>query len=314
MKTRASLQLDRRHVVVGLGAVMAAPGLPISSLAAIAPFKRNVGAIEVMVVSDGTLSVPLSFMLPETPAAEAMALFVAHGLPPQGPLPQINVTLVKTGNELVLIDAGAGSNFQDNAGKLAENMEAAGISTAAVTKIVFTHGHADHLWGAIDDFDGSERFANATYVIAAAEWDFWLDPNTPASVPDWLQGQARGSARTLKRLEAKTERRKAGDAVAPGVAYVDTSGHTPGHMSVMIENGGERLFIGADALTNAAVSFARPEWRVGADLDRDRGVATRKRLLDQLATDQLPLVGFHLPWPGHGRVERSGTAYRFVPI
>ena len=52
----------------------------------------------------------------------------------------------------------------------------------------------------------------------------------------------------------------------------------------------------------------------GTDLDRDRAIATRKRLLDRLATDRIPLIGFHLPWPGVGTVERSGTAYRFVPL
>jgi hypothetical protein len=53
---------------------------------------------------------------------------------------------------------------------------------------------------------------------------------------------------------------------------------------------------------------------VVSDHDHDRAAATRRRLLDQLATDRLPLVGYHLPWPGHGMVERDGTAYRFVPV
>ncbi len=308
------MRLHRRRVLAGIGAVLSAPvTLAPYARAAIAPFRRKVGAIEVMVISDGVLNAPLSFMLPETPPAEAAALFVAHGLPLEGQQPQTNVSLVKAGNELVLIDAGSGSNFQATAGKLAENMEAAGIDPAAVTKVVFTHGHADHLWGAIDELDDSERFPKASYVISAAEWDFWLDPNTPANVPDSLKGMARGSARILKRIEAKMERRKAGDAVAPGVTYVETIGHTPGHMAVMVESEGQRLLIGGDVLNNVAVSFARPEWRWGGDYDRGRGITTRKRLLDQLATDRLPLVAFHLPWPGHGVVERSGTAYRFIP-
>ncbi len=308
------MRLHRRRVLAGIGALFSATvTLAPYARAASAPFRRKVGAIELMVISDGVLNAPLSFMLPETPPAEAAALFAAHGLPPEGQQPQTNVSLIKTGNELVLIDAGSGSNFQDTAGRLAENMEAAGIDPAAVTKVVLTHCHADHLWGVIDEFDDSERFPKASYVISAAEWDFWLDPNTPANVPDSLKGMARVSARILKRIEAKVERRKAGDAVAPGVTYVETIGHTPGHMAVMIESNGQRLLIGGDVLTNVAVSFARPEWRWGGDYDRDRGITTRKRLLDQLATDRLPLVAFHLPWPGHGVVERNGTAYRFIP-
>ena len=305
--------LHRRQVLIGIGAALAAPVSSTSpARATIAPFRRTVGAINVMVISDGTLNVPLSFMLPETPPAQAAALFAAHGLPPQGHQPQINVSLVKTGDELVLIDAGSGSNFQPTAGKLAENMEAAGINPAAITKVVFTHCHADHLWGVIDEFD-ELRFPNASYVISVRESDFWLDPNTASNVPDALKGMARGSARILKRIDAKMQRRKAGDALAPGLTYVETVGHTPGHMAVMVESMGQRLLIGGDVLTNVAVSFARPEWRIGSDHDRDRGVATRKRLLDRLAAERLALVAFHLPWPGHGMVERSGMAFRFIP-
>jgi glyoxylase-like metal-dependent hydrolase (beta-lactamase superfamily II) len=305
--------LHRRHVVAGIGAALAAPILPASlSRAALAPFRRKVGAIELLVISDGVLNVPLSFMLPETPPAEAAALFSSLGFPPEGPQRQINVTLVKTGSEIVLIDAGSGSNFQQTAGKLAENLEAAGVNLESITKVIFTHAHADHLWGAIDDFN-ELRFPQASYIISSPEWDFWVDPKTAERVPDAFKGMALGSRRILKRLEAKLVRRKAGDTLAPGLSYVDTAGHTPGHMAVMIANGGERLLIGADTLNNVAASFARPDWRDGADLDHDRAVATRKRLLDRLATDRLPLVAFHLPWPGHGMVERSGTAYRFVP-
>ena len=267
-----------------------------------------------MVVSDGALRVPLSFSLPEVASVEAAALLASHGLPAAGSAIPTNVTLVKSGSELVLVDAGAGANFQPSAGKLVENLEAQGIEPAQVTKVVFTHGHADHLWGAIDDFDDSERFPSANYVISAQEWDFWLDPDTPSRAPDWLKGMALASARILKRLEHKIERRRNGEEIAPGLRFVATAGHTPGHMSVMIEGSGERLLIGGDALSHVAVSFARPDWRWGSDYDSDRAVATRRRLLDALASERIPLVGFHLPWPGHGMVERSATAYRFAPL
>jgi glyoxylase-like metal-dependent hydrolase (beta-lactamase superfamily II) len=282
--------------------------------AAIPPFRGRLGSFEISVISDGTLSAPLSFMLPDTPAAEAAKLFAAHGMPPDGLPPQTNVTLVDTGGELVLIDAGSGPKFQPTAGKLSENLEAAGIDPKKISKVVFTHGHADHLWGAIDDFDDAERFPNARYVISAAEWDFWTHPDTPSRAPDWLKGMAIASARILKQIEKKVERRGAGDTVAPGMVYVGTPGHTPGHMAVGVENGGQRLLIAGDVFNNNAVSFAKPEWRVGGDFDRDQGITTRKQLLDQLATDRIPLIGFHLSWPGYGMVERRGTAYRFVPV
>jgi glyoxylase-like metal-dependent hydrolase (beta-lactamase superfamily II) len=305
----------RRAVLGGLGAAAVA-GLigPDPARAALAPVSHKVGTAEVMILSDGVLNVPLSFTLPQTPLSEAAALFKAHGMPEGGEPVQTNVVLVKTGNGIVLIDAGSGANFQPTAGKLQENLEAAGIAPDAVTKVVFTHAHADHLWGVLDDFDDALRFPNASYVISAPEWDFWSDPKTAETVPDWLKGMARGTARILKKIEDKVERRKAGDTVVPGLTYAATPGHTPGHMSVMIENGGQRLMIGGDVLSNNAISFARPDWRIGSDFDRDRAAATRTSLLDQLVADKIPLVGFHLAWPGLGMVERAGNAYRLVSL
>lgn len=284
------------------------------ALAATAAFRRQVGSIELTVLSDGVLDVTLSFTLPETPRAEAEALLTAHGLPAARLPAQTNVSLVKTGGELVLIDAGSGSNYQATAGKLAENLEATGVDPAKITKVVFTHAHPDHLWGAIDDFDDTERFSNASYVISAAEWDFWIEPDRATRVCDCWTGPALASARILRRLEKKIERRRPGEQVAPGLTLLEAGGHTPGHVAVLLHSRGESLLIGGDVLTHVAISFARPGWRHGGDMDRDLAIVTRKRLLDQLATERMPLVGFHLPWPGHGMVERSGTNYRFVPV
>jgi hypothetical protein len=83
-------------------------------------------------------------------------------------------------------------------------------------------------------------------------------------------------------------------------------------MSVLIEDGSERMMVLGDAVSHAVISFEKPDWHIGADIDRDQGAATRKRLLDMLAGEGMPIAGYHLPEPGLGRVERNGTAYRFV--
>ena len=58
----------------------------------------------------------------------------------------------------------------------------------------------------------------------------------------------------------------------------------------------------------------RADWRPATDQEPATAAATRKRLLDKLATDGNRIIGYHLPVPGLGRVERKGAAYAFAPL
>ena len=121
-----------------------------------------------------------------------------------------------------------------------------------------------------------------------------------------------GARNHLARIRDKVRTVRGGDEIASGVRVIETPGHTPGHISLELA-GGDGLLIGADALTHALVSFQHPSWKVRVDHESDRGVATRLRLLDRLATDKMRLLGAHLPAPGAGFVERKDGAYRSVP-
>ncbi len=304
-----------RRVVLGGATVLAAAASFPRIVRARATQVLTVGEIEISVVSDGTITLPVPLSLPDTPGEDLDALFRAAGRePPAEFVNQTNVVLVRSGGSTMLVDAGAGPNFQATAGRLEDNLAGFGLSPADVDMVIFTHGHPDHLWGALDDFEDGARFENATHVIAPVEHDFWADPETADRVPDWAKGMALGSARVLAAIEDRLERRAPGEAIAPGLSFLSTSGHTPGHASVLVESNGESLLIGGDALTNDLISFQRPDWRLGTDLDGERAAATRRTLLDRLATERMPMIGFHLPWPGHGLVERDETAYRFVPL
>jgi hypothetical protein len=104
-----------------------------------------------------------------------------------------------------------------------------------------------------------------------------------------------------------------GAEVAPGVTAVATHGHTPGHMSFAVSGGDTTVMVIGDAVGNDHVAMARPDWPSGADQDMETGAATRARLLDQLATDGMLAVGFHMGGGGLGRVERPATAIASPP-
>ena len=144
------------------------------------------------------------------------------------------------------------------------------------------------------------------------ERDFWLKPGVEETVSDALKGPAIGTVRRLKMIEKRIEVVKFGTELLPGVSLIDTAGHTPGHASVLLKFSNDSLLIGGDALSHPIISFEQPDWAWGADHDAQMAVAMRKRLLDQLATDQIAILGYHLPWPGVGRVQRKDGRYRYV--
>ncbi|HRX35214.1 MAG TPA: MBL fold metallo-hydrolase [Aestuariivirga sp.] len=299
--------VSRRRLMALAGGAALSQWLPRSALAA----SFGVGDGEISVISDGMLTLPLSFVLPDTPEAEIEALFKANGMSMDSLTPDCNVTLLRKGERLILFDVGSGSNFMPTAGKLSEGLAEAGIDPAEVTDVIFTHAHPDHLWGVLDDFD-ELVFPNAAYRMAKSEWDFWRDPATIDKLPDARKSFAVGAQTRMAAIEDRIGLFAAGEEVAPGVEAVGTPGHTPGHTSFMVHGGSEPVLIVGDAISNAVISFQKPDWHSGTDQDPEQGAATRKNLLSRLATDRPRIIGYHLPHPGTGRVEARDQVFRFV--
>ena len=306
-----TVRIDRRRFIAGTATAltMAAGGLAAPRIARAQTL--TTGAAEVTVLSDGHLTLPMGFAFPDVPQDELVALLAANGMPADALRPDCNVTIVKSGDRLAIFDVGAGANFMPTAGKLADSLADAGIDPAAVTDVVFTHAHPDHLWGLTDDFD-ELVFANAAYHIGQAEWDFWSSPDALSNVPEERQTFVVGAQNRFAVLEDRIAFISGGDEVLPGVEAVATHGHTPGHMSFMV-HGAEPLLIVGDAITNSVISLAHPDWPTGSDQDPQQGAATRAALLDRLASDRARVIGYHFPHPGAGHVDRADGAYAYVP-
>ena len=302
------LNVNRRGFLAASAASFLARTLPAF---AAAPYTIKHGAFELAVVSDGHLVLPTSFLAPDAPAAQRDALLKAAGQTGEQYNSPTNVTLIRSGTDLILVDMGSGDRFMPTAGKLWDNLKTAGIDKAEITKVVFTHGHPDHLWGAIDELD-ELIMPDATFYVASAEWNFWTGDNATRGLPPERAGFVTGARRNYAAIKGKMKMVKGGDEIVPGLRIADTPGHTQGHVSLELV-GGDGLIIGGDALTHPLISFQHPEWKPLADHVPDQAVATRRKLLDRLATDRSRLIGFHLPYPGVGTVERKDGAYRFVP-
>lgn len=52
---------------------------------------------------------------------------------------------------------------------------------------------------------------------------------------------------------------------------------------------------------------------ISFDHDKSAAVLTRKRMLASVADEKIPTIGYHMPFPALGFVERSGDGFRWVP-
>ncbi len=277
----------------------------------VAHHRFSLGSRDIFVLSDGHMVVPADALAGNVPEGELRWFLSSQAIGLERVNFHINVALVKTGSDYVLIDAGSGGTWEPTAGKLADSLEATGLKPEDIGTVVLTHAHPDHIWGLVDELDDSLRFPRARYVVGAREFDFWTSGEAQRLTGP-VEGIAAGARRVFNRIAARATRIKPGDEVAPGIVAVDTAGHTPGHISLLVTSGSDRLLVTADAIQNAHVSFAHPDWQPRMDMDGSQAARSRRRLLDMAATDKLPVLSYHIPFPGLGRVERKGSAFAWV--
>lgn len=203
-------------------------------------------------------------------------------------------TLVNTGAELVLFDTGL------NGEAMTAALASAGYTPDQVDVVVLTHMHGDHIGGMTLE-GGALTYPNARYVTGTAEYDHWA-----AAANEGFDAKVKPFAEQFSFLDD-------GGSVASGLTAMAAFGHTPGHMNYMVESDGKQLVIGSDFANHYVWSLAHPDWEVRFDMDKAAAAATRRRILDMIATDKLPFIGYHMPWPGIGYVETAGDGFEYVP-
>lgn len=277
----------------------------------------QIGEIDVLVVSDGVLPLPTAMLGHNADPALRAAWLDDMFLPPDAFDWALNVVVVQSGEQTILIDAGLGSDpdlHLPRAGQLVKRLEAAGIDLGSVTDVVLTHMHMDHIGGLLVDGVKDRLRPDLRIYVAAAEVKFWESPDfsrtsMPPGFPDALRSTAtrfvKEYASYLRPFEEEYE-------VAPGVVVRRTGGHTPGHVVVRLASGGDALTFAGDAVF--AVGFDHPDWHNGFEHDPEEAARVRTRLLREVAATGELLVATHLPFPSVGRVAIDGDVFRWVPV
>jgi glyoxylase-like metal-dependent hydrolase (beta-lactamase superfamily II) len=187
-----------------------------------------------------------------------------------------------------------------------EHMKEIGFGRDAVNAVVCTHLHVDHVgWNTM--LDGGKwvpTFPKARYFIGREEYAHWKSVDAEEQKEILADSvQPIFDAGLAEEVEM-THR------ISPEIRLMPTTGHTPGHVSVVIESKGETAIITGDMMHHPC-QIGRPDWTPPFDSDKDASRATRKAMLKDWADKPILVIGTHFATPTAGHVKKDGAGYRF---
>jgi len=256
---------------------------------------------------------------------------------PEGGAPaSISSFVLFTGEDTILFDTGNGGELWLK--KLTE----LGVKPDSVKLILLTHMHGDHIGGLLTEnvtpklmtesgLQGSQarRFPNAKILCAKPEYEHWITSQIKITEVEGVK--------QIDILRSKWSQQIAISMVYGGrdfttfnfddivyenselkIKAIDAMGHTPGHTAFLIEpkdEKKEKVLIIGDLLHAAALQFPVPEACARFDMDHEKAIASRKRLLDFAAQGKIPIAGMHLPPPHIGTVKKNDQGgYVWEPL
>jgi glyoxylase-like metal-dependent hydrolase (beta-lactamase superfamily II) len=257
------------------------------------------------------------FLLPQaTPEAiKPIAWLQPHFADENGRLTMsIHSFLVTTPTRRIIVDTCLGNDKQhrriphwnDRQGPFLADLTEAGFAPDSIDTVLCTHLHVDHVgWNTmLRDGKWVPTFPNARYLIGRDEYEHWSKVATREDMRFILDDSVNPI------LDAGLATLVATDhQVCDEIRLVPTVGHTPGHVSVLINSRGEQGLITGDFMHHPC-QIAHPEWDTTADSDPEQGIRTRRIMFERLADTPVLVIGTHFAGATAGRIVRDGDGYR----
>jgi glyoxylase-like metal-dependent hydrolase (beta-lactamase superfamily II) len=263
----------------------------------------NVGGIEVLPVLDGAGYEVARDVLQRPGSGDADAWACHSGqLGPEGRLElTLGGFLVRSGDRVILVDAGAGTidNGQYKGGQLLDSLLGYGVVPADVTDVVFTHLHFDHVgWASAK---GEVVFRNATYRVHEADWAYFVE--RPDAAP--------GAVRKLSPVKAQLETFGSECVLAPGLDARPMPGHTPGSTVYIVSSGTQRAVLLGDVV-HSTVELIEPGWQFTFDVDLAAAADVRQQLSTELLDSGDPAAAAHFPGLGFGHLVTAEAGRKWI--
>jgi glyoxylase-like metal-dependent hydrolase (beta-lactamase superfamily II) len=278
----------------------------------------QIGDVKVTRVVESELPVPhkYSFLKQATPGAlQEMPWLYPHFVTSEGALVlSIHALLVDAPGLKIVVDTCIGNDKprallrgQKLQTDFLKDIADAGFARERVDMVVCTHLHVDHVgWNTMKDGDKwVPTFPNARYLIGKTEYEHWRKE------PEGETADIMNDSVTPIFDAGLAQQVEMDHRISPELHLVPTPGHTPGHVSVMIESKGETAVITGDMLHHPC-QFGRPDWLSSFDADHQAANARRHTMFEEWADKPILVIGTHFAAPTAGHVKKEGSGYKFV--
>jgi glyoxylase-like metal-dependent hydrolase (beta-lactamase superfamily II) len=222
--------------------------------------------------------------------------------------------IVETPDHRIVVDTCLGNDKQnrriphwnDRDGPFLADLTAAGFPPESIDTVLCTHLHVDHVGWNTRLVDGQwvPTFPRARYLMGRTEYDHWRTvperPDMAAIMADSVTPVLDAGLVTLVETDAQ---------LTPEISLIPTVGHTPGHVSVLIQSKGEQALITGDFMHHPC-QIAHPEWSTLADSNPEQGIETRWSMFQRFAGTPVLIIGTHFAGATAGHLVRDGETYR----
>jgi glyoxylase-like metal-dependent hydrolase (beta-lactamase superfamily II) len=238
----------------------------------------------------------------------------------------VHALLVDIGGQRIVVDTCIGNDkvrtmpqFDHLGTDFLNKMTEVGWPRESVDAVICTHLHLDHVGWNTMCVDGQwvPTFPNAQYYLTRVELEH---VKARAQSSDQQSGYAAAmldatnvygdSIRPI--IEAGVANLVETNAeLFPGVRLLPTPGHTPGHVSVLIESEGAAAVITGDMMHHPC-QIAHPEWCSAFDDNPTRSMETRREFLERFVDTGTLIIGTHFAGPSAGRLVRHEAGFRLA--
>ena len=268
-------------------------------------FSYKIGNIEVYLLSEGQQNGNTSILIGATPEMLQKAI-------PEGTFTTAtNVFLVRSEGKNILIDAGYGRNLFDN-------LQSLGINSEQIDVVLITHMHGDHIGGLLRD--GKATFPNATLYLSQAENDYWTSDKEMNKTAENRRGGFQYAQEVInaypnRHLFIPDEIESKPNFLFPEIQGIVAYGHTPGHTMFMLGSGKQKILIWGDLTHALPVQMLYPQLAVIYDVNTEQAISSRKKVLEYVSKNNIPIAGMHIAFPGMGNIKaNSEGGYIFTPL